>query len=666
MIIRLLMNYFSRAFGRQKSSASEEGPSSVTTATPFSATSVEKKNLYAQASIFQQQGKFNEAEAIYRALLRKHPKDIDLLLSLGTLHMQCSSFLKAAHLLKQAIAIDSNNATALDALGKSLNCLHQHDEALVCYGKLLALQPNNADAFSNYGATLQYLKRSEQSLESYNRALAIDPDHVIALENRGTILQQLERFEDALASYDRALTLQPDRADTHNNRGAVLQKLGRHEEALSSHGSAIAINANHASALYNRGKLLMERGRNAEAIGDFRKAIALDGNNAQAHNNLSCVLREQNQLAAAEYHLMQAIRINPEFANFHYNLATLSISQGKLADAIRHFGDALKCSPDHCAARSFMLHLMQKTCQWEALESNIAQLRHNMSHTSKTPESFVSPFIFMSMPGTTLEEHKVCAEKWAQSEYQAASSQRHALGFNHNRSRRGKIIIGYLSADFREHPVPRVIAQVFELHNRDQFHIIAYSYAPDDGSDIRKRLQGAFDKFVDIQTYSDIDAARQIYADNVNILVDLTGHTENSRSRILAFRPAPIQLNYLGYETTMGADFIDYLVADRFLVPPEYQRYYTEKLLYLPNCFMPADRTRPRPPAPDRASCGLTDGDFVFCCFNQTFKITPAVFDVWCRLLSSIPNSILWLLASNPFAEQNLKRESLKESDFAS
>jgi predicted O-linked N-acetylglucosamine transferase (SPINDLY family) len=204
------------------------------------------------------------------------------------------------------------------------------------------------------------------------------------------------------------------------------------------------------------------------------------------------------------------------------------------------------------------------------------------------------------------------------------------------------------------------MAQVFELHDRHRFQITAYSYGPDDGSELRKRLQRAFDHFVDIREISDLDAARQIYMDRIDILVDLTGFTDKTRSGILALRPAPRQLSYLGYIGTMGADFVDYLIADHFLVPPQHRRHYTEKMLYLPNCFQSNDRKRPRPPAPTRSYCGLPANAFVFCCFNQTYKITPEVFDIWCRLLIAVPNSVLWLFANIPDSVANLRLEARK------
>jgi len=223
-----------------------------------------------------------------------------------------------------------------------------------------------------------------------------------------------------------------------------------------------------------------------------------------------------------------------------------------------------------------------------------------------------------------------------------------------------RVRLGYLSADFRSHPVAFLVAGLIEHHDRQRFEVFGYSYGPDDGSAIRARLTGAFDHFVDIRDTSDRQAAEQIHADAVDILVDLTGYTEHGRTAILAHRPAPIQVNYLGYPGTMGADFIDYIIVDRFLVPMEQQPFCTEKLVQLPNCYLSCeiaqkvvDRT------PSRVECGLPEEGFVFCCFNASYKLTPTVFDVWMRLLNATPRSVLWLIAANPLVKDNLRREAV-------
>ena len=222
-----------------------------------------------------------------------------------------------------------------------------------------------------------------------------------------------------------------------------------------------------------------------------------------------------------------------------------------------------------------------------------------------------------------------------------------------------KIRLGYLSADFREHAVAFVIAGLIERHDRQRFDVIGYSCGPDDASAIRSRLAGAFDRFIDIRETSDRRAAELIQADAVDILIDLTGYTAHGRTAVLAHRPAPVQASYIGYSGTMGADFIDYILVDRFLVPPDQQRFFSERLVHLPDCYLCTDDRREIPErTPTRAESGLPEADFVFCCFNNAFKITPAFFDVWMRLLRAVPGSVLWLLDANPLARANSAREA--------
>jgi predicted O-linked N-acetylglucosamine transferase (SPINDLY family) len=324
---------------------------------------------------------------------------------------------------------------------------------------------------------------------------------------------------------------------------------------------------------------------------------------------------------------------------------------------------ALELMPEFHAARIKLLHQLQHACIWGAdalgdtLETHIRIVRQVVREEPVTPYNRISPFSFLALPGTTASEQKRCAEKGAQHAFQPLVSLREKLGFDFKREPGQKIHVGYLSADFHDHATMRLMAEVFELHDRSRFHITAYSSGPDNGSAMRARAKNAFDKFVDIRDDSLEGAARKIHADRIDILVDLKGYTQHSRSAILALRPAPVQVNYLGYPGTMGADFVDYLIADRFIIPPEHFEHYSEKVVWLPDCYQPNDRTRPRLAAPSRESCGLPDAGMVFCCFNQTYKITPEIFDVWCRLLQAVPGSVLWLLAK-PHVEDNLRREA--------
>lgn len=399
------------------------------------------------------------------------------------------------------------------------------------------------------------------------------------------------------------------------------------------------------------------QGKFTEAAVCYREAISCNPDFAEALNNLGNACREMGLLEDAERFLRQAAAIK-SLPNVHYNLATLMLERGRLPEAIARFDEELQRSPKHYSALSLKLHCMRKICHWDDLDANILTLRQGGAEPYKSAESVCSPFIFITLPGTSPEEQKLCAEKWVRSEYQLLAELRKKLAFSHGRPDNEKIALGYLSGEFRDHSMARLMAEVFEQHNRARFHVTAYSYGPDEDSEMRKRLQSSFDQFVDIKSISDMDAARRIYADHIDILIDLTGYTVNSRSGILALRPAPRQVNYLGYPGTMGADFVDYLIADQFIIPPEHQKHYTEKIVYLPNCYQPNDGKRPRFAAPTRKSVGLPESGHVFCCFNQTYKITPEIFNIWCRLLIAVPGSVLWLSASTPYSEERLRREA--------
>jgi predicted O-linked N-acetylglucosamine transferase (SPINDLY family) len=274
------------------------------------------------------------------------------------------------------------------------------------------------------------------------------------------------------------------------------------------------------------------------------------------------------------------------------------------------------------------------------------------------PRAQISPFAFLSLPGTTPAEQRRCAENWAANRYGPLLAEGRARPAHACLKSSAKLRIGYLSGDFRLHPLAFLASELFELHDREHFEITAYSYGTDDGTPARRRLQRAFDRFVDIRPQSLHETAQRIAQDGIDILVDLTGFTQTSRSGILALRPAPIRINWLGYPGSMGGTIADYLIADACIVPAGAEAHYGERLVRLPDTYQPNDRQRPQAEAPERSSCGLPDDAFVFCCFNQSFKITPQVFDVWMNILRPIPRGVLWLLECNRWARDNLLRQA--------
>jgi predicted O-linked N-acetylglucosamine transferase (SPINDLY family) len=298
--------------------------------------------------------------------------------------------------------------------------------------------------------------------------------------------------------------------------------------------------------------------------------------------------------------------------------------------------------------------LSQSMCEWEALDAWRLQIRGVLGREEVRQ---VSPFLLLALSGFSAGEQRHCAELWVQDQLAAALLERADLAFVFHRLKKAKLRLGYLSSDFHEHATALLMVELFENHDHDRFEVFAYSCGADDGKGMRQRLEATFDRFTDIRGLSDIEAAHMIYRDEVDILIDLKGYTQGTRSAILNFRPAPIQVNYLGYPGTLGAGVCDYIVTDAFVTPPDSAPDYTEAFAYMPDSYQPHGRLGIISAKPSRAAAGLPAEGFVFCSFNQAYKITPEIFNVWCHLLLSVPDSVLWLLKT-PLAEGNLLREA--------
>ena len=550
--------------------------------------------LYLSAYTLHREGKLSQAEALYRQLLSSEPRQAEALHLLGVLCHQTG----------------------------------RHQEAAELIGSAIKLHPNNSDFLNNHGLALRAAGRLIEAVDSYQRALRLAPKDLSLHNNLGNVYQELGRFEEAAGCYRRVLHVFPKDNDVRSALCHVLASLGiqchdagRYLQAEACYEEAVQYNLRDAALYYNLGNAQRALGKPAKAAASYQQALKLTPDDADIHNNLGNVLREL----------------------------------GRLDEAIACYETALRLNPELYHAKVHLLHQKQHICDWNLQDKSVKEIRQ---WVIAKPEAQISPFAFLSMPGTTAAEQLVCASHWTKNRYQQAINQGDAIAFSHANKPSGKIRVGYLSGDFRLHPLAFLITELIELHDRKQFEVFAYSYGADDKTAERKRLQKAFDHFVDIRPLSLLDAAKKIHADQIDILIDLTGFTQTSRTDILALRPAPIQVNWLGFPGTMAAPFFDYLISDDFITPPEHAQHYTEKLALLPGCYQPNDRKRPVGKIPTRKDCGLPEEAFVFCCFNQSFKITPPVFDIWMHLLNKLPGSVLWLLDCNQWARVNLCREA--------
>ncbi len=597
-----------------------------------------------------QRGQLAGAQAIYREILEDQPRHFSSLHLLGVADLQLGRPESAVELIAAAIAIDPNVAAAYYNRGIALTHLRRLAEALASYDKAVELQPDYAEAHYNRGNTLKDLKRFDEALASYDRAISLKPDFAEPFNNRGLALQELKRFDEALASYDRAIVFRPDHAVALNNRGNSLQELKRLDEALASYDRAIVLKPDYAEAHYNRGITLQELKRFDEALAGYDRAIVLKPDYAEAHYNRGVALQGLKRFEESLASYDRAISIRSDYAEAHYNRGVVFFKLRRHGDAFAAFDKAMSIKPDLDTVEGNRLHAKTHLCNWDDLDREIGQLTASL----RSGRAAGTPFAFLLLTDSP-DDHLRAARAWIAAKHPATAQPL----FQGRARKHDRIRVGYVSANLHKHAIAYLTAELFELHDRTRFSIGAFSLGPDDNSDIRRRLIGAFDHFVDCRRLSDDQVARAVVDAEIDILVDVTGFTQDARTGIFSCRPAPVQINYLGYPGTMGASYFDYVIGDKTLFTSADAAFYVEKLVQLPGSYQPNDRKRQiSANVLTRQDMGLPESGFVFCCFNNHYKILPSVFDSWMRILKSVDGSVLWLLVEGRTAIANLRKEA--------
>jgi predicted O-linked N-acetylglucosamine transferase (SPINDLY family) len=574
------------------------------------------KRIFLEGLALQQKGDLAQAELLYKRALELAPGRPSVMNNLAAVFVELKKYPEAKALCERLLEMNPESETALLNLGNCQLKLGSPGEALLAYDKALGVRPGYADALNSRGGALLELKRLQEALESCERALAIRPDYAEAHNNRGNVLHELKRPGEALASYDRALAIKPDYAEAHYNRGGVLLELTRPGEALASFERALAIKPDYVEALSNRGIALLQLNRTEEALASYDRALAIKPDYAEALNNRSDALLDLGR---------------------HEEV----IESGKMLLGVK---------PDYDYARGGLLRARMQCCEWAEYDESIARITDDLRAGKRAD----TPFNFLAVSGSAADQLR-CARIFVADKYPAAAQP----VWRGERYRHDRIRVAYLSADLRGHAVAYLIAGLIEAHDRTRFEITAISFGPAEHDEMNARLRSAFDRFIDVRGRSDQDIALLLRELEIDIAVDLQGFTKHCRPRIFAQRAAPVQVNYLGYPGTMGADYIDYIIGDRYVIPPEHHRSYSEKVVYLPDCYQVNDfRRRIAARTPARAELGLPETGFVFCCFNNNHKISPRVFDVWMRLLDKVRGSVLWLLEDNKTVARNLRHEA--------
>ncbi|MBT8366732.1 MAG: tetratricopeptide repeat protein [Deltaproteobacteria bacterium] len=480
---------------------------------------------------------------------------------------------------------------------------------------------------------------------------------VEAFYNQANVLEKKVRFEKAIACLKQCIQFKPDWAEAYNNLGNLSKQLGFFEDAISHYQKAISLKPELDEAHNNLGNAFKDQGSFGKAIISYRTALQIHPGNTEACFNLGVTYAEAGCVAEATECLQKAIQLNPQFAEAHNYLGVVLAEQGRRSEAIDCFQKAIQICPDYAEAYSYLIHQLQYTCNWCSLKIYSERLDELNRQAGEGNPFFVEPPFINMARQANLYQHFTISKKWCRKIAQPLQNVKLPFSSGTRRQNKRKLTIGYLSSDFHDHATAHLMLSLFGLHNRGKFKIYCYSYGPDDQSNYRKQILNQSDQFIDIREQSHIDAARRIYEDKVDVLVDLKGHTQGGRLGILACRPAPIQVHYLGYPGTIGADFIDYLITDKIVTPVEHAPFYSEKLVFLPHCYQVNDHQQEIASRDwNREALGLPDTGFVFSSFNLSYKIDPVMFDCWMRILLQVPNSVLWLFGDNEDAKCNLRR----------
>jgi protein O-GlcNAc transferase len=483
----------------------------------------------------------------------------------------------------------------------------------------------------------------------YRDILKADGSNFDALYLLGYIHLQRGDWERAERQIGEALAVNPNSIDALFNRARALMNLGRHTEALSCLDKALSMRPDIPELLLTRGNVLLALNRAAEALASYEQALAVKPDFPEAWNNRGNALAALKRLEEAllSYERMLATRPGAVGALHHRALTLLELK--RYEEAARDFAEVLKVEPDFPYARGNLIYCRLNACDWKDLEQERAKIAACLEAGARV----VTPIQHAAF-SSSLEEQLQAARTWAADKFPPEMPFWLGEVYAHERIR-----IAYLSADFHSHATAALMAGVFECHDRGVFQTVAMSFGPDDGSEMRARLVAAFDRFIDVRDKSDREVASLLRQMEIDIVVDLKGYTQDSRPGILAQRAAPLQVNYLGFPGTMGVDYIDYIIADRTVIPAQHAGFYSERIAYLPDTYQANDAKRLiSQTALARSDFGLPQAGFVFCCFNNNFKIMPEIFAIWMRLLGTVEGSVLWLLEDNAAASRNLRREA--------
>ena len=595
--------------------------------------------------------RYEQALNCYENALSINPKSEKIYLNKAVLFVKLKKYSEAIDCINNAIQLKPDFIEAWINKGKTLHDLLRYEDAINSFDQAILLDPCISMAWVNKGLTLFQLKRFDEAFEHYEKAIQLKPDFAEAWCYKALLLHELKIHHEAIEHYEKAIQLKPDFTEAWINISFSYFCLKRYENSLACAEHALQLNPDLADAWNNRGNALHGLKRYSEALVCYEKALQLKPDLVDAWTNRGNSFYNLAYYEEALTHHEKAIQLKPDFAAAWRNKALVLNDLKRFDEAVAHYQQALSLDPSIDWAHGDLLHTKMRICDWSNFSSSLEKLSSEVEAGNKS----TAPFILLALTDNGLL-HKKCSEIYCKSVHPFEPE----LGPISKRIKKNKICIGYFSADFRDHAVSRLIAELFELHDKNKFEIIAFSFSfsDEDKSQIRLRLKQAFDKFIDVSNMSDLEVTKLSRELGVDIAVDLGGFTTHSRTDVFAYRAAPIQVSYLGYLGTMGSNFIDYLVSDFKIIENSMIDYYSEKIIRIPS-YQVNDRKKPIASKEfSRQELGLPENGFIFCCFNNNFKILPTTFDGWMRILNNVEGSVLFLFADNQIIENNLRSEA--------
>ena len=660
-----------------------------------------------KASSHVHRGELNEAHKLYQEILLLFPDNARALkglreienrrLSTGhkephpspqeldSLINQYSSGLLSDTVIKAQILLQNYPESFLiwNILGAARKGLGKVHEAQEAFRRATQINPRYADAHYNLGIILQDLGNLDKAIEAYQRAVQIKPDYADALTNMGNVLKDQGKFGEAVVTYERLIKIKPNLPEAHNNLGVALQEQGKLGSAIAAYKRAVQLKPKYASAYFNMGNALKDQckfdesmaayqfaiqcmpdfaevytnmgtllaiqGRLNDAISVYQRALQLNPDHADTYNNMGITLQDQGKLSEAIAAYAKSLQLKPDYAPAYAGIALALEEQGHFDEAIITYRKALCLKPDYASVEAQMIHRMSHICDW-----SVTHRLNEICSRLGILTNAVPTFSMLSLEDNAERQLKRSVS-WAAEQYK-----QHALALHlRPQIQPTKLRIGYFSADFHNHATLYLMAGLLREHDDTQFEIFAYSYGRSATGDRREKAEQDVDHFFDVTEKSNLEICNLARTHELDIAVDLKGYTAHTRSGIFQLRLAPVQINYLGYPGSMGADFMDYIIADPIVIPKIQRQNYSEKIIYLPHSYQPNDNCREIAiTQTTRADFNLPNDAFVFCCFNNNYKISPREFDIWMRLLSRKEGSVLWLLKSNKWAEANLRKEA--------